>query len=348
MRVFFSIFIAFFTVYAHADINVNCTNDNCTAGCYWYNGICSVCSGNHYCPDPVQPPQNCPSNFPNSPEGATEPSDCYKATNNPGGGCYKPDGTTNQNCGLFYDGGHFGDGGIPKCWNATGYSTQQYHLENNLCYANTRSCGLFGKSVFFYNLQQVETCGLSTGLANWTANEGWDVSDCKLSPTQEGCELKQLGCISNNFSLKPENETTVLYADGTIQYDAQSGPNTSYYYCDSCIEGHYVNTTGNNKDYQTCAAQGECTFNDCIDDAQGFYVCRCSPVPKGYWLGSNSCNWGNTLSSLDCQPNACPAGKTTEYTATSEPGDCFYTDQTKFCDSKGCFALPDIGSWDEI
>lgn len=360
MRVFFIFIGLLYSIPCMADIVAATTcgqydgdQNSCTAtaGCKYNAGLCTRCGSGTYCPA-NSTPQNCPSNFPHSPEGATDMIDCYKPTNNPGGGCYKIDGTTNSNCGLFYDGGTFGGGsGISKCWDNNGYSTQQYHMEYQgavgICYANIRACNLFSKNAFFYGLQSANTCGSAIGLANWTGSR-WDVSSCQFSPNQDGCELTELGCKANDFSLKPKNEGYVPDATHPIQYDAQVGPKTQYYHCNSCIDGYYVNTGGNNTDYQECS-HGTCPFSNCkhFTTQQGFYVCRCSPVPKGYWLNSANCTWDNiSVSHLRCQPNDCPAGKTTLYTATVDSGDCVYTDQTKFCDAKGCFTLSDIGNWD--
>lgn len=351
---------------------------NAAPGCkYTTNGICTQCPPRSYCPgDGTQ--HACPEHYKDSFPGATSESDCYKATSNPNGGCYEPDGTPNPNCGLFYDGGT----GIPKCWDTNGQYLTDYHTEgqDNLCYANTRNCNKFVPDV---NNIQISGCqAYAQGEATWYNNK-WNIMNCRyqVDDQQNNC-LIQLSDGTHNVKClgkailgpNPQGNTNspnanITSVDDSIVYDRISdawplsipGSTSSRgYLCYGCPDGYYISED----DLQVMQGSGQdqedLKYRECVrpwnyNQDHVYYnqdpVCNCTIAPKGYYTDSDTygpCEFNYPFqfgNDRICLANKCPAGKTTDNPGATAASACHYTNDTQLCDNNGanCVSLSTLG-----
>jgi len=297
---------------------------NSTAGCQYKANFnyCGQCELGSYCPGDGTTP-GCPEHFTNSELGATSPEECFAEIETNNGKCYWVDNSENpyDYCGRFYPNGN------PKCWNdgASSYDTS-FHNEGDKCYYNNRSCSAFTSSGCTNALEyQI------LGAAFWETDH-WELSGCKC--VQASVNYEDAHCIAHME--KTPNPSTQQSANATVSYS-----NVSWYYCTGCPAGGYVNP---DTDFQT---NSKCFASD----SSILVVCQCTNVERGYYgAGVNDIEYPISNTSAYSQSpyrNACPAGKTTDGTGATSANACEYTNQTKFCDAKGCFTLgDDFDNWD--
>lgn len=290
------------------------TPDTCkiTAGCLYDDDIreCTQCHENKYCPaNHNNQPQNCPqSSFPQSNKGSTSPEECFQSPIT----CKKADDSDDNQCR------HYNNTTDPyRCGDNHDISA---HMEGTQCYYNTRNCDKFGAPAGCDD-------GEITGGALWN-NGQWNIQDCKC--IQEGTQYQS--CIASIE--KTPTTTNQPSAQDSITY------NISYYFCTGCPAGGYVNP---DTDFQT---NSKCFASD----SSILVVCQCTNVERGYYgAGVNNIEYPISNTSAYSQSpyrNACPAGKTTNGPGATSANACEYTNQTKFCDAKGCFTLDNIDNWD--
>ena len=358
-----AVFLMFITLNAHALFTgcaqyetdqTTCIN---TPGCYYAN-FCSNCLRGKYCKgDNTNVQYECTAAthglYTDSDRGSEGSYECFHPIN-----------CQNASC-RYYERGGTGDRLVCQ---GTNDALSIYHLEGLSefevgedpdalsCYSNERNC-------YEWTYETPTTVVIGSGqpdiggTAHWNGS-AWDISDCRFNPTGQGFQPHDLlyrdkHCYTKNLQLK-SSATTVPSAESTIVYDTPYAlSNQNQYDCYACESGYIVDT---NQDIQHLDQNtGQCRFNDCSCNTSTTHVCRCSRVGQGYYT-QNACNWESIYSGVItvqdiqnyCQYSACPAGKTTEGPAATDSGDCFYTSQTQFCDSKGCFSLPNIGDWNEI
>mgnify|MGYP003315923782 CR=1 FL=1 len=147
MRVFFFLFFLLYTISGNAvtvDCDLNQTECERTAGCHWENESCNPCTPKFFCTGYQNWERPCgeDDDFEFSFEGATSIHDCYKKITTNDNTCVASDGSTTQNCGLFYP------NGTPKCLNDDGTYSEDYHIDSHdsRCYANGIPCRNFGSS----------------------------------------------------------------------------------------------------------------------------------------------------------------------------------------------------------
>lgn len=297
---------------------------NHTAGCYYQSTFgCSQCPEQNYCPSDKTDPQPCPTtpSFPESHLGATSPEECFAEIETNNGKCYWVDNSENpyNYCGRFYP------DNAPKCWNddTSSYDTS-FHNEGNECYYNNRNCNAFTPS-------GCDTPSEIVGNAFWESDH-WELSACKC--VQASVNYEDAHCIAHME--KTPNPSTQQSANATVSYS-----NVSWYYCTGCPAGGYVKP---DTDFQT---NSKCFASD----SSILVVCQCTNVERGYYgAGVNDIEYPISNTSAYSQSpyrNACPAGKTTDGTGATSANACEYTNQTKFCDAKGCFTLGgDFDNWD--
>lgn len=196
-----------------------------------------------------------------------------------------------------------------------------------------------------------------SGTARWWTTNYDDINNPDNPyPGQEYWDVSGCTCTENTNTL---NEDRKCYGHGTFKA-IQSNPNSENINPVHSIWEHIIFNDNDPEDFL------------CVKCAPGPYyanylagiksVDSCIEVPGfGYYREqsqSNYCNdnnnngvtWSyNSNGQLDNNPCArkpCPVGKTTSVLGPIGSGACHYTDQTKFCDAKGCFHIDDApGNW---
>ncbi len=240
------------------------------------------------------------------------------------------------------------------------------HLEDNLVYLNTRACNLFTS-------ETSPVDNVSGGPATWVrANASdpghWNVSICrKTEPFNNSNPItifnnEHPNCTGVKVSQPTGNNTSVNSATDQITYTEVG------YFCTQCNFGysitnplssntnlHLVYTNNNNNSVSNYVSSDYCTSNTnspwSVDISQGFYVCNCIEPANGYYVdvGQTICNSDNDyngcklseLPGFSVVVKSCPAGKTSDYGATSA-AQCHYgsgSNGTQFCDAFGCVYL---------
>lgn len=250
------------------------------------------------------------------------------------------------------------------------YLSYEYHREiqneNPVCYSNTRACNLFTS-------ETSPVDNVSGGPATWVrANASdpghWNVSICrKTEPFNNSNQItifnnEHPNCTGVKVSQPTGNNTSVNSATAQITYTGVG------YFCTQCNFGysitnplssntnlHLVYTNNNNNSVSNYVSSDYCTSNTnspwSVDISQGFYVCNCIEPANGYYVdvGQTICNSDNDyngcklseLPGFSVFVKSCPAGKTSDYGATSA-AQCHYgsgSNGTQFCDAFGCVWL---------
>ena len=295
------------------EICFNIGNDgnlcNSTAGCF-YDSLyptsdkCRQCERGSYCTATETEPQPCTSPFTDSDLGATSAEECYQTIN-----C-RDYADESQECRHYNT-----NNGPYRCGNDFQIPA---HIEGTgtQCYYNTRLCDKFGTPNECHN-------GTVDGAAFWN-NDLWNIQACK--------------CTQNNFLHqsclatieKKTTLTTQASAQGSITYD-----NVSYYYCTGCPAGSYVNPDTDFQTNSTCYTG---------PGSSSLIVCQCTESEQGFYSSGFTISYpiDNGSTSTYANPpylEKCEFGKTTSDPGATSADDCEYTDQTKFCDAKGCFTL---------
>lgn len=308
---------------------LNSSTCKATGGCYWENE-CQQCASGNYCPEDEEQKQPCTSPFTDSDSGATSEEECFKPDPIT---CEKPDGTLDTDCR------HYNTNTNPyRCFINGIWGNAHMEADDN-CYYNIRFCWAFQNITGCDGDDRIfNDSNSTTPLANWTSSK-WNVSACKC---QEGGFTDNNNCTGKHFNVKPHPNTGQLTlldnVNTAIVYDIYT--NDSSYHCTSCQNGYYVSDiyqSSNPTDFTYCEKP----------DSANVVVCNCEEIPKG-WYGTENCSWNaDTLTSNPCPKNPCPAGKTTDGPRATSASACEYTNQTKFCDAKGCFTLGgDFDNWD--
>ena len=292
----------------HCRDATDCQN---TAGCFYHNlNGCIQCDADHFCPGTNNTQTSCSSatneNFIKSVKGSENEHECYKSIE-----CRDATDTP-QPCR------HYNTTNNPyRC--GDDFQTLA-HTESETCYYNARLCKAFGVPTGCDN-------GEITGGALWN-NGQWNIQGCKC--IQEGTQYQS--CIASIE--KTPTTTNQPSAQDSITYN-----NISYYFCTGCPAGSYVKP---DTDFQT-------NSNCYAIDSSVLIVCQCTNVERGYYgAGVNNINYSILNTSVYSQSpyrNPCPAGQTTDNTGATSVDACKYTEQTKFCDSQGCFTLDDVDDW---
>ena len=305
---------------------------NQTAGCF-YDSLyptsdkCRRCERGSYCPATETEPQPCTSPFTDSDLGATSPEECFEPDLIT---CRQADDTVDNQCRHYNT-----DMPNRKYLCGTNHDKPAHMESNNVCYYNMRYCGKFGQTGCSNGTFNDDNS--DTPLAHWyPMDQKWGVSGCKCLQGNF-IDTNEKHCNGEHFNITPPTNTTVPYATSNIPYTEYTNTpgNISSYYCTSCENGYYVTNlyspSNPPTDFTYCSAS---TYN-----SAGIVVCNCEQIPQG-WYGTANCNWNaNTITTNQCSKEPCPAGKTTNYRGATSADDCEYTNQTKFCDSKGCFQL---------
>lgn len=331
--------------------------DECknTAGCAYDTliGECGYCAGGHYCPNNGCSNDtgacNCPAPFSSSFAGAAQIGECFAemTCNNDSthpnviaGISYTTDGTyfiapiVNNNFWDFNDPNHTWPASNPNVF------FDLFHLEITgsgadttfACESNTNTCDQF-------TYDAVSACtALSSHAVNWVddSNGGyWNVSDCKCD--KDTAEIPNKNCTGPQQLAAVENQTGVTHVGDPIVFNQ----NIEGYYCNSCIAD-----SGNDIYY----ADIDATASNCNKNVSQGKVCKCIKLTEKGFYRSGDCganqNWGSQ--SDICLKQACPLpGQTTLTLGPTDPDDCQYTDQTQFCDAKGCFTLSttELSAW---
>ncbi len=358
------LFLFMFLLIPHYVYGDNCADKNqtdCknTAGCQYYNDefvqYCGPCKSGNYCPGVNDTNKcsdweanagvcHCPTQFPFSTPGRETDWDCYAPCTD---GSDDPDNTV-TNCGITkiqYDTsvGIYSDDDkanyVVSCIGDNGALTwydnnELYHAESRndfTCYLNTRPCEKFGVVLKKgNNIESItpNTTDTFTGNAIWTNESGNDyyysTTDCTYeriySSTEIQCETHQK---------YQSYDTQISKASNPIVYNV----NTSSYYCKQCTNSRYYPTTDQPNGFPTCN-----------NPNNGHHkACKCEEIQKGYY---GSCIWDSTKELTACK-KACPMGQTTTSGGSISSDDCHYSNQTKFCDAKGCFTLTEgqLAEW---
>jgi len=207
-----------------------------------------------------------------------------------------------------------------------------YHVEIDKDNHNIQSC--------VSNTRECTPAGCSKGSQTWNYSIN-DWNDCICS-----------ACDTNHFLR--EGECILMTA----------GENCSLFF-DACTNGSVqgqISTTGTTNNFEQCRCK---LTNQSLDRGTGDKFCKLSKKcdtnsSNCYkWDCANfeytytSCNAGYCEPGADCrdaQPGEfslggtgactkCPQGSTS-YKGAKAAKDCFYNNQTQFCDSNGCFKLP--------
>jgi len=291
---------------------------------------CTECDNDNYCDGYHDTKRPCTSvgdgTFGTSDPGATSAAECYKSIN-----CKKDNDDSDDTCRHYYDNRYI-------CGTNQNLAA---HMETTECFWNTRFCSKFNGT----DCQRFNDDTGNVAMAHWNLNiSKWDVSHCIC---EEGTftDTNNRHCSGKHFTVKPDTNF-VNFATSNVTYTQygtgipEGSPNSSSYHCTSCQNHYYVSDiyqSSNPTDFTYCEKPG----------SAGIVVCNCEEIPKG-WHGTENCSWdADTLTSNPCPKNKCPAGQTTQTTGATSANACEYTNQTKFCDAKGCFTLGgDFDNWD--
>ncbi|MBQ1927990.1 MAG: hypothetical protein II179_02900 [Alphaproteobacteria bacterium] len=313
----FPIFLLPVTVYAAANCpNIHdATTCGATAGCYW-NGTCGLCPANYFCTGWNNNLRSCEEatndNFNLSFAGSTSVEDCYKTIN-----C-KWANDSDTECRHYQNGTYV----------CSGTNSNGIHIENGQCYIGHRDCSLF---------YTTGCSGTIYGDAQW--NSGiWNVTLCE-------CRQEEFDDTANFCHAKRNKKaysTTVTSVNDTIIY---TNGELKKRWCISCLDGYYIER---NNILSADGSNNECIVGEESNGGQ-YAVCACTVAPQGTWI--STCNVSYPIldpDSIQCSPTNCPAGKTTNSIGSTSINDCHYTNQTKFCDAKGCFNITDAANdgWD--
>lgn len=329
-----------------ADQLQDSTTCNNYAGCKWNSGVneCQPFTENHYRAwddaNQVFVEATCPDEYPNAQPGTDSVHFCYKS-------CSSGDPGTEE-CGFYNEPEYWGN--VLVCLKpntGTLVPSDEFHIENtDECRLNERLCKDFEfepATDFTWTTfsEQIISNGVEiSGTAHWVVDSGgsyYDTSECSMIASFRD-ERAVMQC--NTKRLCPTATYTVPSASTHIQYNNGLTSNPAYYYCESCLSAGYYPTTdkptGEQHHLPTCnnPTSGEHT------------ACSCLPISNGYYGGCLN-GWNSSVPLSQCEPSACPAGKTTDNQGSTSSDDCHYTDQTQFCDAKGCFTLSttELSAW---
>ena len=205
-----------------------------------------------------------------------------------------------------------------------------YHMESNnrKCYSNTRQCSLFGIASSDGN-QCISSGQTQRARISSNAVLTWRV-DSKTWAASLNCKCR----VEGDFEEDHCNGFKEFYNTGMVNSSTVSAQlifrnNSSYgatTHCSGCFAGYYANGDTDN------------SFN-CVPAQQGYYSTGCGTK----WTDDNP-----TESSIpDCTLYSgilkpCYAGMTTSGSGADSVQDCYYTDQTQFCDAWGCTSYSDL------
>lgn len=282
----------------------------------------------------------CPDEYPNAQPGTDSVHFCYKS-------CSSGDPGTEE-CGFYNEPEYWGNFLVClKPNTGTLVPSDEFHIENtDECRLNERLCKDFEfepATDFTWTTfsEQIISNGVEiSGTAHWVVDSGgsyYDTSECSMIASFRD-ERAVMQC--NTKRLCPAATYTVPSASTHIQYNNGLTSNPAYYYCESCLSAGYYPTTdkptGEQHHLPTCnnPTSGEHT------------ACSCLPISNGYYGGCLN-GWDSSVPLSQCEPSACPAGKTTDNQGSTSSTDCQYTEQTEFCDAKGCFTLSttELSAW---
>ena len=277
---------------------------DCNKGEYWdpTSGKCEECTSGRYCPKTINSngiAYCCPTDYPDSANGATEIEDCYKTIK-----CMHE--AAQKDCKSY-------DGGLIDCSDGITSNSELYHFhfEDNQCYTGVWNCNKFSN-----NCQ----IGTVTNSALWDEAKGkWNVSQCRCTATYDS-----ESCIGQQ-DIMPSSPSWYITLNGSINFDSQ------IYHCTECKTGYYVK------------GESDINHDNNNDDCENKSVCKCTQIPKGKYLNETCTGFHPPINTNQdiCPPSNCPAGKTTKAPGAASAEECKYSNQTKFCDAKGCFMLTD-------
>lgn len=285
-------------------------------GTRWFD-----CEAGYFCTGDGRE-QCCPADHPESAEGTTDLEDCYKNIQ-----CIHQTMDNTITCKEDHD----GDITCTIDGESVTNGTIHYETENStdVCYTGYLNCDQFGGA-------NNSSCpnGTVSGYAKWelvvvnnAPQRRWHTTSpehrCKCEQTSHSSDRH---CTAKSLALPlvdPTNATT------PINYD--TAPDT---YCSECDSGYYVNYSTDME-----ANTGE---SGCVDNA----VCRCSIIPKGYYLESECEPLPESFSFNQhiCPPNLCPPGMTTNNPGTIASNPCRYGGGTKICVGSSCVDLQNMVS----
>ena len=245
-----------------------------------------------------------------------------------------------------------------QSWQPTSYTL--------LCVKNQTPCSFFRHDPSSYNDDDFDSISSTLGATNcpvtntvsgdaaWVPKDEnnddsfghWDVSQCEcnmgnnewITINEKNCEVKGQKIRTPNDDNSPINNVHSIYEN--IIFNPTDVPeNTSSPKCRRCLQD-----TADTRYY--------------VNDAHIYngYVIQCTPVnnnsnpAKGYYrthqCGGANVDWGsNLLPQNPCPRHPCPAGQTTDDFIPIGIENCKYTNNTIFCDAKGCFNIDDILYW---
>ena len=237
-------------------------------------------------------------------------------------------------------------------WQPTSYTLH--------CVKNTMPCSTFVNDPNNYNSENnnqydsisstldATNCPTSqlTNNATWDSNNlVWDVSECKcdIEPDQ-WIEDNDNKCMKKGPIVRKalgQNTSapinTVHSIHENVIFDTENIINNTSAVCRKCLPD---NQSQQKYYYAGGFSNGHVTH--CSSSTiMGYY--------RPYTCSGDNVDWGeSTLDTNPCPRMACPAGKTTTEPMPIGNNVCKYTDQTKFCDAKGCFNINDAttGGWD--
>ena len=204
------------------------------------------------------------------------------------------------------------------------------HLENDTCYANTRSCASFDISVVYgaWNCRKTD----QQGDAGWDADENaWNTSGCSCSFADRDIEMDMANTVT-----KCRKANASYYVADDQKFSTKGVTYPVYYtpkrqYCAKCYAG-YLPTVVN-------SPQGEVYFAPSNNSQYGVRVCGTMVPAPNYAPG---CDIPSVLSS-NAMPTGCmetcPTGMETIENGASSVNDCVPNGATTYTDETGTFRL---------
>ena len=181
--------------------------------------------------------------------------------------------------------------------------------------------------------------------ALWDSNNNvWDVSTCTKCQPNDNTEITSANCYGSATMLLDTSNDNINTVHTTLENIIFTDTGQSEVICSRCLPDendgtkYYLKEDNQHPTYDYYGASNTYTVHACT---------KSDGTKTGYYRDETNggCNmtsgsWEESLNGLPCKLTACPAGKT----ATGLPigvDSCKYSNQTKFCDAKGCFQMAD-------
>ena len=205
--------------------------------------------------------------------------------------------------------------------------SEDCHIENNVCYLNTRACSEFSNEIINQGMGCTAVSQLNYQ-AEWQDNK-WDAINCKCEVENADTEfLFRCKQLNLHASVQPANRY-LFSASSKIRYTLD------YMYCGKCYPGYLP-------DYQNSPYNGANIRPPNISGNWGVVACLIEVTQPDY---ADGCVIDFSLSTglaAQTDPNCrkvCPTGSATDHDGAQSIDDCITDYSQRYEDGTGWFVL---------